>query len=314
VTRAAALVAAAALALGAAQAVLAVPPPDGTVVEGVSVPGAAIGDSRAEVFASLGDGSFCQGPTQGLCTYNVSGVGSVSVRFYAPDGSEPNGTPDDLLHDVRYSGYPGWVTTAGVTTVSALADEASVVATYPDATLTYDMFGDLYSVEDRDLGITVYWIRDFYRGTRHVAISTYAGSGGPNPTPTPSPTPVPTPTPSPVPMPTPTPVPSPTPTPGLVVHVADIDVSLSGKTLVARVSVADAGGATVGGAEVTLDWDAPRGRDRTLTATTNGAGVAAFENGAARGTHVVTVTDVNLDGATFDAAGSELSASIDVGH
>ena len=41
------------LSFAAAQPVLAAAPEDGTVVEGVSVPGIALGDTRAEVEASV---------------------------------------------------------------------------------------------------------------------------------------------------------------------------------------------------------------------------------------------------------------------
>lgn len=69
----------------------------GTVYEGVSVPGIALGDSRAQVEAVNGPPNSCVDfevyGAKDHCGYSVEGGGSIGVRYRAPDGGTPSGSP-----------------------------------------------------------------------------------------------------------------------------------------------------------------------------------------------------------------------------
>lgn len=153
----------------------------GTVVEGVSVPGIALGATRTEVIAAYGSPSFCQGPTQDFCTYTLVGTGSVNVRYRGSDGGEATGTGDDVLYNVHWSGYPQWITTAGVTTALALADPGAVTNAYPDGSVTYNFLNDIFRVSDPGQGIQVQWNYNLYSGTVHTAMSIVAATAPPAP-------------------------------------------------------------------------------------------------------------------------------------
>jgi hypothetical protein len=94
--------------------VLANAPMEGTVTEGVSVPGLALGSSRAQVESVYGQPHYCQShaiPDDfAFCTFEVSGGGLVSVRFRGADGGFAHNSPTDK---VSYFGWgepvSGWV-------------------------------------------------------------------------------------------------------------------------------------------------------------------------------------------------------------
>ena len=75
------------------------PPAEGTVVEGVSVPGIALGFTRAQVEEAYGDDTlWCQGSGNGFCAWAVSGGGQVDVHFQGPDGGVASDSPGDVVH------------------------------------------------------------------------------------------------------------------------------------------------------------------------------------------------------------------------
>lgn len=287
----------------------AAPPASGTVVEGVSVPGADLGDSRAEVEASIGAPNYCQGPTQSFCSYNVSGVGQVNVRYRAADGSpDANGTPDDEAYNLRWSGFPDWETTAGVNTVNALADEDFVIAAYPNATVQYNQFG-IYNVVDRDLGIEVIWVRNLYAGTLHIDMNIFfptgTGTGGGGGEATATPTATATPSPAATPPPTATPAPQ-----DETLYVSDIDMRTSRRDVEATVRVRDEGGSTLGGATVEATWTFPDGSTQSLSGVTNGSGRVTFEVDRSRGWHRIEITAVELAGYELDTATGDLEDAL----
>jgi hypothetical protein len=293
---------------------LAAPPAAGTVVEGISAPGAALGDTRAEVEASYGDPSFCQGPYQDFCTYTVYGLGSVNVRYRGSDGGGATGTAADVLYNLSFTGYPEWVTTAGISTSLALADPDSVISAYPNGEVIYNIFGNIYQVRDSGLGISVTWIYNFYTGSVHTSIAIFEGTGS-NPPPTPSPTATPTVTLPPTPTPTSTPPPDPTATPTPepstdLLRVASIEMIGTGRSVSATVLVTDQNDAPVSGAQVSAEWTLPDGEILALSSATKRNGRAVFSVPKSAGLHIITITGVTLDGYSFDPENSQLTESI----
>lgn len=67
-------------------------PAEGVVIEGESVPGLTLGDTRAQVEAAYGDPAHCQdvevGGDLAWCSYPEEGGGNVSV-YYQGDGFRP---------------------------------------------------------------------------------------------------------------------------------------------------------------------------------------------------------------------------------
>jgi hypothetical protein len=169
----------------------AAPPTAGTVVEGTSVPGIALGFSRAQVDASWGAPSYCQSGSHSgdlaLCTFNIEGVGGVNVRYAGQNGGDPHGSVNDVVAAVDWSGLSDWVTTRGITTANALSDPQGVVAAYPEAQVASYPDGHLYLVRDQNLGIQVTWIPIQYTPDFYVDIQIFP-SLGPAPPPPAAPT------------------------------------------------------------------------------------------------------------------------------
>jgi len=170
------LVATLVLAAGPALSASGSVPLAGTVVEGSSVPGIALGATRAGVGVAYGPPSFCQGPVQDFCTYTLAGTGSVNVRYRGSDGGAAAGTGADVLYNVSWSGYPQWVTTAGVTTALALSDPDAVTNAYPNGSVTYNFQNNIFRVSDPGSGIQVQWNYNLYAGTVDTSISVFAAS------------------------------------------------------------------------------------------------------------------------------------------
>ena len=164
------------LAASTCQSVSAAIPLSGVVTEGESVPGIALGNTRADVAAAYGAPSFCQGPTQDFCTYTITGTGSVNVRFRGAAGGAAVGTADDVLYNVSWSGNNDWVTTAGISTALALSNPAAVTNAYPEGEVTYNFQGNIFRVNDPKLGVQVKWNYNLYAGTVDTAISITAAA------------------------------------------------------------------------------------------------------------------------------------------
>jgi hypothetical protein len=283
-----------ALTVQLASPAFAAVPDDGVVVEGVSVPGIALGQTRAEVVDSYGEPRSCQsGGVAGdnvSCTYDIDGVpgsGHVWISYRGADGGNAGNSPDDVLAGVSwYEAVSGWTTTAGINTALAAENPQAVVDAYPNAVVTYTTWGSVYSVTDYEQGFGVIWIPNFYSGTTTVRMTI----GHPRPAP---------------------------PPPELLTLVTDIDLTVlkakGNRQIRAFVKVEKQTTLAASGAEVTATWIYPDGSTHPAAATTSGAGWAYFEvNRAARGNYTLTVDDVVLDERRFDAANSVLSAGVRV--
>jgi hypothetical protein len=176
----------------------------------------------------------------------------------------------------------------------------------PDGTLAWiwTTFNAIDGVGLRAAGSSVYGIA---RSPMTAFRLERAAAGAPAPAPEPAPAPAPAPSPTPPP---PTPPP---PTVTLTMSVADVtlDVARTGAKykVTGRVFVRDSAGAAVAGASVTAVWTIP-GSTRTLSATTDTAGVATFVAKGTAGTYTLAVRSVVKTGLVFDATTGVLSRSV----
>ena len=282
--------------------VLAAAPADGTVVEGVSVPGVALGDTRAQVQAAYGDPFSCTSgynvDDDATCRYPVEGFAdhlvSIWINFRGPDGGLPSASPNDVVYSVTWSdSISGWFTEeGGVNTEwarSVRQDPEAVLAIYPNAEISYGLFGAMSRATDYELGITIEWVYHFYSGFLGVRMTISAPSEPPPPPPPPEP----------------------------VTRVTNINLyanKIKGKrTVTASVWVDDQYWNNAEGATVVVNWTYPDGSTQQLQADTNSSGLATFEmRNVKSGTHTLEVVDVVYGDHRFDRELSTLISSIDV--
>jgi hypothetical protein len=292
----------AALSLTAVVPVLADAPATGTVVEGVSVPGVALGDTRAQVQAAYGDPYTCQSGSvpddKARCSYPVEGlghIGQVWIHYRGPDGGLPSASPDDVAYYISwFDSVSGWTTeVGGVNTEwarSVRQDPEAVLSVYPNAVISYGLFGAMTQARDYELGITIEWVYHFYSGFLGVRMAISAPSEPPEPPPPPDP----------------------------VTRVTNTTMyanKLKGKrTVWAYVWVNDEYQQDAVGATVIVDWTFPNGSTERLEAVTSeDAGMARFEmRNVKTGTHSVEVVDVVYLEHPLDRERSNLTASIKV--
>jgi len=273
------------LSLAAVIPVLALAPTEGTVVEGVSVPGIALGDTRAQVEAAYGQPKSCTDMAyydgrrglDGICKFDVDGVNNggdqVTVHYFAPDGGPAQASPDDVLSSVRWSTVvSGWVTTAGVNTTLARNNPQAVIDAYPNAEVTY-WYGDFVrEVRDPELGISVERYYDIYSGITTVNMLIFTPY-----TPTPPP-----------------------PSPDMI-RVADIQMAGDRHSVTARVLVLDDQDQPVKDALVEATWYYPNGDSLLVSADTASDGFATFRvNKARRGNYYLYINNVSLDSYVYD--------------
>ena len=68
----------------------------------------------------------------------ATGGGAVQTRYQAPNGDYATCSPDDIVYCLRWcQAVSGRVTTAGINTTLAFNDMDSVLAAYPNATISY---------------------------------------------------------------------------------------------------------------------------------------------------------------------------------
>jgi hypothetical protein len=272
---------------------LAVAPGEGLVVEGQSVPGFDLGDSRALVEAAYGEPASCENMgyydgrqgLNGICRFDVDGGGRVTVYYFDADGGPAQNSPDDVASIIRWSqAVSGWVTTAGVNTALALEDPDAVIAAYPNAVVTYNsVFGNIESIEDRALGILVDYSFEYLSGTLSVNMVTRFPS-------------------------------DPLPVPEKETHVTNIDLTATkvkgDRQVRALVRVEDERGLSAAGATVFANWVFSDGTTQAVSDLTSRTGYGYFEIlDAPRGILTLRINDVVLDGYQFDRANSTLSAS-----
>ena len=140
---------------------LAAAPAVGVVYEGKSVPGAALGSTRAKVELVYGEPAACNLGSINrtyTCTYKAANGGAITVS-YVRNLSFPTVMRNDPVSGIRWSQeLAGWRTTAGVTTKLAALDPKAVVAAYPKAIVKYNAKGEIVQVRDAHLGIQVDWL------------------------------------------------------------------------------------------------------------------------------------------------------------
>lgn len=280
-------------ALVAAMPVLAAVPTEGTVYEGVGVPGIELGYSRAEVEASYGQPYYCQ--TYALpgdnaaCRFRASNGAGVSVRYRGADGGFAHNSPDDVVMEIRWAeSLSGWTTTAGINTAVAKANADAVLAAYPAAEVTGTPGVDGLLV-DWLLGIEVRWTYDGYTHSIHVGMRIFEPLAS---LPTVEET-----------------------------HVQDIELSgykdRGQRRIYAWAQILDEHQQAASYAAVYGEWVLPDGSTQPAYEDfVGGDGTAFFElidniGKSQRGTYTFRVLDVQLAGHTFDAAGSlVLEASV----
>jgi hypothetical protein len=290
------------LSLTAVVPVLAAAPAEGNVVEGVSVPGVALGDTRAQVQTAYGDPYTCQSGSvpgdKAKCSYPVEGlghIGQVWIHYRGPDGGLPSASPDDVAYYISWSdSVSGWTTEAGEVNTewarSVRQDPEAVLAVYPNAVITYGLFGAMTQARDYELGITIEWVYHFYSGFLGVRMAISAPSEPPPPPPPRDP----------------------------FTYVTNITMyanKLKGKrTVWAYVWVNDEYWDDVVGATVIVDWTFPNGSTERLEAVTSeDAGMARFEmSNVKSGTHSLEVVDVVYLEHPLDRERSTLTSSIQV--
>jgi hypothetical protein len=289
------------LSLTVAVPALADVPPQGTVVEGVSVPGIALGDTRAQVQTAYGAPYSCQSgyavDDKAYCSYPVEGlghVGHVRIHYRGPDVGLPSASPDDVVYYISWSdSVSGWTTEAGGVNTewarSVRQDPEAVLAVYPNAVITYGLFGAMTRATDYELGITIEWVYHFYSGFLGVSMAIAAPSEPPEPPPPPEP----------------------------ITRVTSISMYANkikgNRTVWASVSVDDEYWDDAVGATVVVDWTYPNGSMQRFQAATSDSGTARFEvRNVKSGTHSLEVVDVVFGEHRFDREYGVLTSSIHV--
>jgi hypothetical protein len=282
---------------------LAHAPAEGIVVEGVSVPGGvSLGDTRTQVQTAYGDPFSCtklyEVDDDGTCRYPVEGfpdhLVAIWINFRGPDGGLPSASPDDVVSSISWSdSISGWFTdVGGVNTEwarSVRQDPEAVLDVYPNAVISYGLFGAMTRARDYELGITIEWHYHFYSGFLGVRMTISAPSETPPPPEPPDP----------------------------VTRVTSIHLyanKLKGKrTIWASVWVDDEYWDNAVGATVIIDWTYHDGRKEQLQAVTDENGLARFEfRNVKSGTHTLEVVDVVYLEHPFDSDYGTLTASIQV--
>jgi len=279
-----------ALSLLVASPALASPPKDGVVVEGESVPGIALGFTRAQIESAYGTPTRCSnveaGGDKASCTWILEdnfGQGGqvqsqVSTRFRGPDGGNASNDPNDVVRHISWYGLDGWVTTAGINTLIAVEDPDAVLAAYPDGLITTSLFN--MTLTDYGNGIRVSWDTAYLSSTTTVRIS-ISGPSEPPPPREPS------------------------------VRVSEINLSLHKRQVIGHVRVLNDLNWKQFGAHVYATWTLPDGSTQAVQGQTDSFGLVDLVYKEARkGTYTLTIGDVVLADHPFDADNSVSSASI----
>ena len=259
---------------------LAAAPGEGVVFEGVSVPGVALGDTRAQVEAAYGSPYYCSGSELSLCQFYAEGGGTVLMLYHGPDGGYATGSPDDFVYYIRwYQAVSGWVTTAGVNTTLAYNDMEAVLAAYPNATISHPSLLDT-SIDDPALGIHINYHTSYPNGTTSVWMA----------------------------------ISFPAPPQEHFVRVTTLDLWAVKRNVYARAQLHDDLNVRSPGASVFATWTLADGSQIPVNGITDSIGFVYFNlDRVRRGTITFTIDDVVYEGFTFDAENSVLEASIDVG-
>jgi hypothetical protein len=268
---------------------LAAPPLEGTVFEGESVPGVALGATRAEVYQAYGAPDRCSGVEAYSCTWILKdhpGQGGkvqsqVTTHFRGPDGGLAGDSPDDVVSGISFYGLDGWVTSAGINTKLAANDPDAVFDAYPDGEVTRSVF--VTTLRDWANGIQVRWQTEYLNQATLVNIFVFEPTDPPPPPPEREP----------------------------AVLVSELNLSIVKRTVIAKVRVLNDLNWKARGAEVHATWTLPDGSTRAVRGTTDSFGLVEFVlEKARRGIYTLTIDDLVLEGHDFDADSSVLSGTI----
>ncbi|HSM70583.1 MAG TPA: Ig-like domain-containing protein [Anaerolineales bacterium] len=262
---------------------LADAPGTGTVFEGVSVPGVALGDTRAQVEAAWGAPVYCQnvsGFDQGSCEFAAEGGGQIFVRYSGPDGGGATASPEDkAIRITWHQAVSGWVTTAGINTTLAYNDPDAVQAAYPNAVIYQQSLFD-WGYEDRALGIRIHYHTAYLTGVTRVSMAITIPDNSPPPEPD-------------------------------YMHVSSIDFTdAKRRHIIGTVHVQNEQNEAVPDALVYVTWTFPDGNQLSVNARTDSSGLVEFNiYDVHRGIYTLTIDDVLVYNYEFDPDASLLSAT-----
>ena len=270
---------------------LAAVPEFGTVIEGQSVPGVALGDTREQVEAAYGEPTRCQSVQNpgdaSSCTWILEdyiGQGGqvqsqVNAGYRGPDGGSANNRPNDVVARISWFGNDGWFTTTGVNALFAVNNQDAVTELYPDAIIFHQSLFDTHMTAYED-GFSVSWHTEYLNGFTSVRMSIFEPRDPPPPR-----------------------EPS--------VNISEINMDLYKRQVLGEVRVLNDLNWRVRGAEVFATWTLPDGSTRSVEGTTDSFGLVVFVvNKARKGTYTLTIDDVVVEDHPFDTENSVLSASI----
>ena len=286
----------AALFIGAMSLLVTLPamadvPAYGTVIEGQSVPGVALGFTRTDVEAAYGEPTRCQSVgTAGdaaSCTWILEdyiGQGGevqsqVNTRYRSPDGGSASNDPNDVVTTISWYGLDGWVTTTGINTLFAVNNQDAVIALYPDGIVFHQSLFDTHLTAYEE-GFSVSWHTAYLSGFTSVRMSIFEPRDPPPPR-----------------------EPS--------VNVSEINMDIYKRQVIGEVRVLNDLNWKVYGAVVYATWTLPDGTTQAVQGTTDSFGLVALVlNKARKGTYTLTMDDVVVEDHPFDIDNSVLSASI----
>jgi hypothetical protein len=271
--------------------VLAGVPEYGVVVEGQSVPGVALGDTRAQVEVAYGEATRCQSlqtaGDAGSCTWVLEdyiGQGGqiqsqVNIHFLGPDGASASNNPNDVVSSVSWRGLDGWTTTTGFNTLFAVNNQDAVIALYPDGIVFHQSLFDTHLTAYEN-GFSVSWHTAYLSSTTSVRMSIFEPRDPPPPR-------------------------------ELSVNILEINLDLYKRQVIGEVRVVNDRNWRMRGAEVYATWTLHDGTTQAVQGTTDSFGVVVFVVDKARkGTYTLTINDLVLEDHPFDIENSVLSATI----
>jgi len=261
---------------------LAAVPEFGTVVEGQSVPGVVLGDTRALVEATYGEPTRCQNEAA-TCTWIIEGnlgqggqaQSQVNVGFSSSTSNDPN----DVVSSISWNGLDGWVTTTGINTYFAVNNQDAVIALYPDGIIFNQSLFDRHLTAYEN-GISFSWHTAYLSGTTLVRITIFEPRDPPPPR-------------------------------ELSVSISEINMDLYKRQVIGEVSVVNDRNWRTRGADVYATWTLADGSTQAVQGTSDSFGKVTFVIEKARkGTYTLTIDDLVLEDHPFDTENSVLSATI----
>ena len=266
-------------------------PAYGTVIEGQSVPGVALGSTREHVEAAYGTPTRCSNVEASgdaaSCTWILEdyiGQGGevqsqVNTRYRSPDGGSASNDPNDVVTTISWYGLDGWVTTTGVNTLFAVNNQDTVILLYPDGIVFDQSLFDTHLTAYEE-GFSVSWHTAYLSGFTTVRMSIFEPRDPPPPR-----------------------EPS--------VNVSGINLSNYKRQVIGEVRVLNDLNWKVYGAVVYATWSLPEGTTQAVQGTTDSFGlVALVVDKARKGTYTLTIHNVVVEDHPFDTENSVLSASI----